>query len=58
MLCLPILGVLPWVLTKLVLIYTGSADTVSVQEQVTEGVDTLSYFDQLFTRFLNSRGSF
>lgn len=30
MLCLPVLGVLPWVLTKLVLIYTGSADTVSV----------------------------
>lgn len=58
MLCLPVLGVLPWVLTKLVLIYTGSADTVSVQEQVTEGVDTLSYFDQLFTRFLNSRGIF
>lgn len=56
MLCIPVLGVLPWVLMKLALIYTGSADTVSVQEQVTEGVDTLSYSDQLFTRFLNSQG--
>lgn len=55
MLCIPILTVLPWVFIKLALVYTNSEDTVSIQAQVTEGADTLSYFDQFFTLFLNGR---
>lgn len=52
-LCLPVIGIIPWVVIKLKLIFTAEKSGVSVQQAVTDGAGGLSYSGQLFTRFLN-----
>lgn len=52
-LCIPIVGIIPWVIIKLKMMYIAGNSGASVQQSVTGGVDNLSYSQQLFSRFLN-----